>query len=212
MGLESKDIDFAVEAPSFDAMRQDLLVKGIKIFQERPEFLTIRGNHPEHGGVDYVLCRKDGAYSDGRHPDSVEIGTIDDDLARRDFTVNAIAYDGVAYYDPHNGVKDIHDKVLRCVGRAADRLQEDGLRILRALRFHIMKGFEFDGELEDCLNSEVIVSRLDTVKEERIREELLKCFAYDTLYTLNTLEFFPLIRMAIFKKGRRLRLEPTLRA
>src|SRR6187431_1537064 len=91
LGVQSKDIDFAVEAKSYDAMKEDILRRGMTIFQERPQFFAIRARHPQMGGVDFTLCRKDGFYSDYRHPDDVRIGDIYDDLARRDFTVNAIA-------------------------------------------------------------------------------------------------------------------------
>src|SRR5687768_11467708 len=89
LGIESKDIDFAVEADSFEAMRDAVHARCSKVFLETPEFLTIRGLDPDIGAVDFVLCRKDGPTKDGRRPEFVEPGTILDDLARRDFTVNA---------------------------------------------------------------------------------------------------------------------------
>lgn len=108
IGLKSKDIDYAVEAPSFDAMREAIKERGGEIFLETPQFLTIRANVPGMGACDYVLCRKDGEYVDGRRPETVTAGTILDDLARRDFTMNAIAIaeDGTIL-DPFDGRKDI---------------------------------------------------------------------------------------------------------
>jgi len=91
LGIKSKDIDMAVEAPSWEAMREFVKHNTKKIFLEKEEFLTIRAMGHDGLPKDFVLCRKDGAYSDGRRPDTVEAGTIFDDLARRDFTVNAIA-------------------------------------------------------------------------------------------------------------------------
>jgi tRNA nucleotidyltransferase (CCA-adding enzyme) len=142
LGVKSKDIDYAVECESFDAMREAILAKGGKIFVETPQYFTIRANVPVLGATDYVLCRKDGAYSDGRRPDSVEVGTIFDDLARRDFTVNAIAIDTEtgALIDPHGGAQDLTARVLRCVGNPVDRFNEDRLRIFRAARFSLTKG------------------------------------------------------------------------
>ena len=98
LGRNTKDIDFTVVAPSFGAMRQHLLNEGFTIHVENPEFQTIRCGVPE-GHVlrkrtkdaDFVWARHEGPYSDGRHPDWVEPGTLLDDLERRDFTVNAIA-------------------------------------------------------------------------------------------------------------------------
>lgn len=200
LGIKSKDIDFAVEAPSYDAMKEDILSRGYTIFIEKPEFFTIRGKHPKYGGVDFVLCRKDGFYTDGRRPDSVEPGTIFDDLARRDFTVNAIAKteDG-NYIDPHEGLKDIAYLNLRCVGKAADRLSEDSLRILRALRFKITRKFAFDPELISSLRSERIASGLKTVAVERIYEELKKCYEHNTWNTITLLRSYLAIESVIFR-------------
>ena len=96
LGRPCKDFDFSVEAPSYEAMREHLVQDGYTIFLEKPEYLTIRARFPkghpqERVCADFVLCRKDGFYSDGRRPDTVEPGTIYDDLARRDFTMNAMA-------------------------------------------------------------------------------------------------------------------------
>src|SRR5687768_7510936 len=92
LGKQSKDIDYAVEAPSYGAMREAIVERGGEIFQENEAFLTVRAKVPTLGACDYVLCRKDGTYDkDGRRPDFVEVGSLADDLARRDFTVNAMA-------------------------------------------------------------------------------------------------------------------------
>ncbi|MGN0709632.1 MAG: CCA tRNA nucleotidyltransferase, partial [Anaerovoracaceae bacterium] len=81
--------------------------------------------------------RVDGSYSDGRHPDSVEFRTdVRDDLSRRDFTINAMAYsEKEGLIDPFGGRDDIEKKVIRCVGEPEKRFEEDALRIMRALRF-----------------------------------------------------------------------------
>jgi tRNA nucleotidyltransferase/poly(A) polymerase len=94
-----------------------------------------------------ALYRKDGTYTDGRRPDSTSIGTIFDDANRRDFTVNALYYDIVndKIIDPTGlGLEDIKSKKLRFVGKAKDRISEDKLRIMRAYRFSISKGFKMD--------------------------------------------------------------------
>ncbi len=88
LGLKSKDLDYAVEAGSYEEMR-DYIKENGKIFLETPEYLTIRAHLKNGEPADFVLCRKDGEYSDGRRPDKVTPGTLYDDLARRDFTVNA---------------------------------------------------------------------------------------------------------------------------
>jgi len=208
LGRKSKDIDFAVEAPSFSAMREALLARGVKIFQERPEFLTIRGTHPEFGGVDYVLTRKDGAYSDGRHPDSVEVGTILDDLSRRDFTMNAIAEreDG-SLLDPFNGELDIKDRLIICVGNANDRFQEDKLRAYRALRFAVTLDFSMNMQVVDAIDN-LEEADFDGVSVERIQVELWKAFQHHSLATFRWLERFPVLLTVATKKG--LKLKPTL--
>src|SRR5690606_41041217 len=92
-----------------------------------------RGRHYE-----VTTLRGEGAYTDGRRPDTVEfVREIDEDLARRDFTVNAIAYDPLRreLVDPWGGLEDIDRKVIRAVGDPRERFGEDGLRVLRAARF-----------------------------------------------------------------------------
>lgn len=210
LGIPSKDIDYAVEASSFDAMRQMIVDRGGKIFLETPEFLTIRANVPGLGACDYVLCRKDGAYSDGRHPDTVQVGSLFDDLARRDFTVNAMALteDGVLI-DPHGGAGDLQNRILRTVGSAQARFSEDALRMLRAVRFAITKGFTLDIPLDMCLEDPFMVTKLYTVSPERIREELTKMFEHDTLKTLQMFSRFDYLRDVVFN-GSKVWLKPTM--
>ena len=210
MGVASKDMDFAVEAESFAEMHREIMRRGGKIYLETPEYLTIRAKVPEWGDADFVLCRKDGEYVDGRHPETVEIGTLHDDLARRDFTMNAIAMaeDG-DYIDPFDGQKDIQEGVIRCVGSARERFQEDYLRMLRAIRFAITKDMLLSADISDCLEDEAMVGKLLSVSVERIREELHRCFMFNTAATLWMLDEYRLIRDVIFKQTD-LRLKPTL--
>ena len=198
LGVKSKDIDFAVEAPSFDAMVADITARGGKIFLSKPEFQTVRAKL-DGDVADFVLCRKESFYSDGRRPDSVTIGTIDDDLSRRDFTVNAIAKreDGT-FHDPHNGVADLKAKILRCVGNTQDRFREDSLRMLRAIRFHITKDLTLSDDIVNALSDKDTVSLLKNVSQERIREELGKCFAFNTFQTIEVLNRFPDIKFFVF--------------
>lgn len=213
LGIHSKDLDFSVEAPSYDAMRSAIIERCggnpdcVKV--EKPEFATIRAVDPKLGGVDFVLCRQDGYYSDGRRPDSVLPGTLHDDLARRDFTVNAIARaDDGSLIDPFGGAEDLKHKLLRCVGDTEKRMTEDALRILRAIRFSIIKGFTLDWKLLEFISRKSSADLLANVSIERIREELLKCFEFDTLTTLRFLEEFSFIKRAIF--SRNLKLTPTI--
>ena len=87
-------------------------------------------------GVEVSTFRNDGTYSDHRHPDNVTYAdTIEDDLSRRDFTVNAMAYDGENIVDPFDGKSDLENRIIRFVGSARKRMREDPLRALRACRF-----------------------------------------------------------------------------
>lgn len=191
LGIESKDIDVAVEAPSWEAMREFVRQNTKKIFLEKPEFLTIRAMGMDGLPKDFVLCRKDGVYSDGRHPDSVEPGSILDDLSRRDFTVNAIArnVETGEVFDPFNGVKDLKMRYLRCVGKTEERFEEDALRILRAIRFHITKNFMLSDDICKILGQphNPWADKLEAVSRDRVREEIHKCFRHDTVYTMTFL-------------------------
>jgi tRNA nucleotidyltransferase (CCA-adding enzyme) len=211
MGVKSKDIDYSVECESFDAMREEILARGGEIFLETPEYFTIRARVPRLGAADFVLCRKDGEYGDHRRPDKVEMGTIHDDLARRDFTMNAIAIDEEPgeYLDPFGGEKDIERGEIRCVGKVEDRFNEDALRILRAIRFKFTKKMRLTFEIRKALRDWQLVKLIEHVSIERVREEMLKIMRTDTIQVLRFLEEFPLIRDATF--GRGLWLMPTLK-
>lgn len=207
--VKPKDIDFSVVAPSYEAMKAAIIAKGCDIKVEKPEFVTVRAVHPELGGVDFVLCRKDGQYTDGRRPDSIEIGTLADDLARRDFTVNALAEDEDGnIIDLFDGQRDLRDMVLRCVGDTEKRMREDSLRMLRAIRFQITKGFYPDLKLENFLLNTDNAFLLKNLPVERIRDEILKCMEFDTLETLRVFERYRQIRNVIF--SRNLKLVPTI--
>lgn len=207
LGVPFNDVDYSVEADSFEDMKTYIQSVG-KIFLETPEYLTIRAK-VDGEVLDFVLCRSEGKYSDGRRPDEVEPGTIYDDLARRDFTMNAIAkLPNGQFIDPYDGIQDIEYKIIRCVGSAEERFREDSLRMLRAIRFSITKGFMMDKEIVDCLERRSMVLLLCNVSVERIREELTKCFAFDTMETLRVLNRFTLVRDFIFNNTN-IRLMPT---
>lgn len=211
LGVKSKDIDFVVVAPSYDAMREMILARGGKIFLETQKFLTIRANVPELGSADYVLARKDSSYSDARRPDSVEIGTLEDDLSRRDFSVNAIAKDVEtgAIIDPHSGWQDIDARLIRCVGNAYDRFNEDALRVLRAMRFAITKEMRIE-ENTSCAMFDFIQAnshKFKATSTERIREELLKMFSFNSVRSFEMLQAFELLWL-VAERG--IWLKPTI--
>lgn len=222
MGIPSKDADFSVVLEDFDLpnpalaagivdpfaiMRRELIGRGFTIFLETPEHLTIRAQFPKGDNsfgtrdADFVLARKEGTYTDGRRPDSVQVGTLFDDLARRDFTMNAVAMGGVeeGYIDPFNGIQDINDGVIRAVGSAFERLSEDALRAVRALRFSVTKGFRLDHEVQFAMNSPVICDAVvNKISDERIKDELSKMFRHDTVASITALNLFPLLTRSMF--------------
>jgi len=130
-------------------------------------------------GVPYEVTtlRGEGAYSDGRRPDSVEF--VDDivaDLARRDFTFNAMAIDPIdgKIIDPFEGGKDLEAKVVRAVGVAEERFAEDGLRVLRAARFAATLQCRIDDDTERAMGSDRALSTFRKVSAERVRDEWMK--------------------------------------
>lgn len=125
-------------------------------------------------GYEITTFRIDGDYSDGRHPDSVKFAkTVEDDLSRRDFTINAMAYNRErGFVDPYNGFWHLQCETIRCVGNPVLRFQEDGLRILRAMRFACVFGYNIDEDT--AYGMRVCKEKLKCVSKERIHAELDK--------------------------------------
>lgn len=222
-GKPTKDWDFNVEIPAlvgepvevgFEAMRAHLVAQGFEIFVETPEMVTIRARFPRtdprHAKLtaDFRLCRTEGPYSDGRRPDWVKVGTLTEDLGNRDFTVNAMCRgtDG-ALIDLFGGEQDLADMMLRCVGNPLDRFREDPLRVMRALRFAVTKGFTLDRELSMALCRGDVAKAVAEVSIERREEELRMMFQFDTIATLELFnEITPELRDAALSG---VKLNPT---
>lgn len=140
--------------------------------------------------VEVTTFRADGSYSDHRRPDSVSfVGDLTADLSRRDFTMNAIALppDGLIV-DPFGGTRDIEARLIRCVGDARVRFEEDALRMLRALRFSARLGFAIDGSVLTAIEEKAPLAA--SLAAERVREELEKILlspAPETLYQVISL-------------------------
>jgi len=130
--------------------------------------------------VEVTPYRKESAYSDKRRPDSVEFGdSLEEDLARRDFTINAIAYDDDKghFVDPHKGQDDIKRNVLNTVGTAQERFNEDALRLMRAVRFVAELGFALDSEAAAAIKD--LSGNLANISRERIRDEFVRILKSD---------------------------------
>ncbi len=127
--------------------------------------------------IEVTTYRSDHGYSDGRHPDSVTFAaSIQDDLSRRDFTMNAIAAslrDG-KIIDPFDGKGDIKNKTIRTVGNAKDRFLEDGLRPIRALRFSAQLDFQIEDETYAAIKMQDVQEKIKSISIERFRDELEK--------------------------------------
>jgi tRNA nucleotidyltransferase (CCA-adding enzyme) len=135
--------------------------------------LTERAGQKEH--VEVTTYRGEGAYSDGRRPDAVVfVRTLDEDLKRRDFTMNAIAYDPLAgaLADPYGGQRDLQARLIRAVGDPLERFLEDGLRAMRAVRFAAQLEFAIDPATERAIPDALAVFK--KVSAERVRDELVK--------------------------------------
>ena len=221
LGLKTKDIDFTfvlddlnkTVEEGFKEMEQWMIDQGFTIFLSVPEMFTIRAKFPaDHKfaklDADFVMARKEVGYVEGTRRPILELGTLEDDLVRRDFTVNAMAEDEDGnLIDLFNGQLDLKRKVLWTPQSPEVTFNEDPLRIIRAVRFAITKEFSLS-HINSYIEDFDYENKMGVVSIERIREELLKCFKHDTLGTLDILNDFPELRYYIFKNNI-LWLKPT---
>ena len=138
--------------------------------------VTVMKNHV---GYEVTTYRIDGEYEDARHPKEVIFtANLVEDLKRRDFTINAMAYnDRVGVVDEFDGMQDLEDKVIRCVGNPKERFSEDALRMLRAVRFAAQLGFRIDEATKAAIKE--LAPTLAKVSKERIAVELIKILTSD---------------------------------
>ncbi len=134
--------------------------------------------------LEITTYRSEGTYSDNRHPDSVVFSnSLADDVVRRDFTMNGIAYDfDKGFCDLVGGIDDIKSKTIRCIGDAETRFQEDALRILRAMRFASVLGFGIEAETKNAIHK--CKDLLKNISAERIREEFVKLICGKNCYNV----------------------------
>ena len=147
------------------------------------------------GVVEITTFRTEGSYRDNRHPDWVQfVPDVESDLARRDFTVNAMAYSPTrGYADPFGGREDLRKGILRAVGDPEKRFQEDALRILRGVRFAVRFGLKVDAATEQAMFSQA--ARMDSLARERVFEELCKLLPLVTAEDLQ--RFAPILAAVI---------------
>lgn len=161
--------DFDITTAARPETVQQLFSKTVPTGLAHGTVTVISDGHP----LEVTTYRQDGPYSDARHPDAVSFrATLSEDLARRDFTVNAMAFDGEHLVDEHGGQTDLRDRILRTVGDPDRRFAEDALRILRCFRFASQLDFSVEaGTLAAALDR---VPTLAAVSRERIKAELCK--------------------------------------
>jgi tRNA nucleotidyltransferase (CCA-adding enzyme) len=148
----------------------------VTVLVDRPSAAPGEARDP----VEVTTYRGEGAYSDGRRPDDVTfVRSLTEDLKRRDFTMNAIAYDPIddRLADPFGGRDDLSRGLIRAVGAARERFREDGLRAMRAVRFAAQLHFRLEPETEAAITEALDVFR--RVSAERVRDELLKLLCSD---------------------------------
>ena len=225
LGVDSKDIDFTFVCEDSNTveggwieMKSLLKFEGFEIFLETPSCFTIRAKFPKdhkfEGMVaDFVMARKEVGYISGTRQPILELGTLEDDLVRRDFTVNAMAEDiDGNIIDLFAGMWAFENKILLTPLNPRETILDDPLRLLRAFRFSITKGFTISPYIMETLLMDSVVEKLEkVVSQERIRDEVYKMMKHDTL---KTLELFNKVRIInpkileiIFGKG--LWLKPT---
>lgn len=173
-------------------------VKSIKKSQKNSEAIKATNDEAINDFVEITTFRKDSAYIDGRHPQSVEFGkSIYEDLSRRDFTINALAFaphttqkisdksgdkrgknrGQSQIIDIYGGLEDLKRKRVACVGKPSERFSEDYLRILRALRFSSVLGFDIEPKTKMAIKSQI--QKLDSLPKERVNAEFSKLLLGD---------------------------------
>lgn len=188
LGIYNNDIDIATNATP-DEINE--IFDNVKLVgKDFGVSIVVHRNYQ----FEVATFRKDGTYSDSRHPDSVEFCDLEEDAKRRDFTINALFYDPIneQLLDSVNGLADINNKVIRFVGNASNRIQEDNIRILRAIRFTNRLAFSLNEDTRHAIEENSHL--LGNVAKERLGLEfnkiLMQCDSsvFDLLYYLGVLD------------------------
>ena len=202
IGVHTNDIDFTFVLDNtdqtvdegWDEMVSHLKTEGFKIFLETKDCFTVRAKFPKghvnEGLVaDFVMARKEVGYIDGTRQPILELGTLEDDLTRRDFTLNALAKDlDGNIIDLFDGQTHLKQKVLITPLEPIKTFMDDPLRMIRALRFSITKGFDIHPTVWNAIFTPGLIDKLsEVVSQERIQGEVRKMMKHDTVKTLRLL-------------------------
>ena len=191
LGLTPQDYDLCTSAlPE----QTEAVFAGRKLVLAGKKHGTV-GVVTDCGVVEITTFRTEGAYRDNRHPDWVKfVPNVEADLARRDFTVNAMAFSPKrGFADPFGGREDLENRVLRAVGDPAERFQEDSLRILRGARFAARYGLTVEDATEKAMFG--LAQLMDNLARERVLEELCKLLPLLTVEDM--LRFAPILAAVI---------------
>lgn len=222
LGVDCKDIDYvfvldnidkSVES-GFEEMEMWLKVNLFTIYNSTPKFYTVKAKFPKghkHEGLtaDFVMARKEIGYYEGTRNPILELGTLEDDLIRRDFTLNAMALDENGnLIDLFDGREHLKKGILQTPRPSNITFEEDPLRICRCIRFCITRGFTMMSSIRETIENFDYDLNMCVVSNERIMDELTKCFKFDTFKTIEMLNEFPSLRDYIFKNNK-FWLKPT---
>ena len=189
IGIEPKDFDIVTSAKPDEI--EDLLEHTVPIGKKFGVILAIQNNHH----FEIATFRSDSGYSDGRRPDAVEFTDAKEDALRRDFTINAMFYDPTEdrIMDYVDGQRDLKDKLIRFIGEPEKRIQEDHLRILRAVRFKNTYQMQYHPDTYQAIKKHVKL--IKDISKERIADELNKMImgencgqAFEELFEIGALE------------------------
>ena len=179
LGIVPEDYDVATSARPEDVIQ---LFGRRKTISVGADFgvVVVLGKYKSDGQVQVATFRSDGDYSDGRRPDNVQFCSAEKDALRRDFTINGMFYDPVSekIIDYVGGRKDLERRVIRAIGTAEERIEEDKLRMLRAIRFAARFEFALDKPTADAIRRRA--ADLKQVSVERIAQELRRMLAHSS--------------------------------
>ncbi len=184
LGRKIKDVDYLVTNISFEKLKLYLSSISDEVVEtdvgDRMGVLKCIISNQEY---DFVIPRTE-VYTGPKHTDVISYGdpslTIEEDLSRRDFTINAMARNGEEIIDPYGGIEDIKNKLIRCVGDADTRFSEDALRILRAIQFSVRFGFKIENTTLESMKKNLY--RLQYISQERIYLEFKKAYTSNNNY------------------------------
>lgn len=175
-GVEPEDWDVTTNAKPEEI--QNIFPDSVYVNAFGTVIVKTESEQPELKVVEVTTYRIEKKYTDKRHPDEIVFADrLEDDLGRRDFTVNALASDGKAIADPFGGQQDLDGKIIRAVGNPDDRFNEDALRMLRAVRFAVHLGFAIEENTAEAIKKNS--GWLQAIAKERIRDEFIKIINTD---------------------------------